>query len=148
SQAENLRSQKLAALAEFAAGAGHEINNPLAVISGQAQYLLGHEADPGRQRALQTIVNQSRRIHQLLLDLMFFARPPRPNTQPVDLPGLVRETVQSLSSLAQERHVRLVYPENGSLIPVQADPGQVRLALASLLKNAIEAAPAEGWAAI
>ena len=31
---------KLAALAEFAAGAGHEINNPLAVISGHAQHLL------------------------------------------------------------------------------------------------------------
>src|SRR5262249_58818530 len=41
---ERLRTQKLQALAEFAAGAGHEINNPLAVISGQAQYLLGHEA--------------------------------------------------------------------------------------------------------
>ena len=40
-----LRDGKLTALAEFAAGAGHEINNPLAVISGQAQYLLGHQAD-------------------------------------------------------------------------------------------------------
>ena len=38
---ERLRGQKLSALAEFAAGAGHEINNPLAVISGQAQFLLG-----------------------------------------------------------------------------------------------------------
>src|SRR5207237_955314 len=37
---ERLRAQKLASLAEFAAGAGHEINNPLAVISGQAQFLL------------------------------------------------------------------------------------------------------------
>ena len=37
---ERLQSSKLSALAEFAAGAGHEINNPLAVISGQAQYVL------------------------------------------------------------------------------------------------------------
>src|SRR5207248_2417965 len=43
-EAERLRTAKLTALAEFAAGAGHEINNPLAVISGQAQYLLGHAA--------------------------------------------------------------------------------------------------------
>ncbi len=40
-----LKAGKLGALAEFAAGAGHEINNPLAVISGQAQYLLAHAAD-------------------------------------------------------------------------------------------------------
>src|SRR6202035_1576801 len=37
---ERLQALKLAALAELAAGAGHEINNPLAVISGQAQYLI------------------------------------------------------------------------------------------------------------
>ena len=50
SETLRLQGQKLATLAEFAAGAGHEINNPLAVISGQAQYLLGHEADPARFR--------------------------------------------------------------------------------------------------
>src|SRR5204862_7940439 len=44
-ETERLHRAKLNALAEFAAGAGHEINNPLAVISGQAQYLLGHERD-------------------------------------------------------------------------------------------------------
>src|SRR5439155_18610594 len=38
--AQELEECKLAAMAEFAAGAGHEINNPLAVISGQAQYLI------------------------------------------------------------------------------------------------------------
>ena len=36
----DLLRAKLEALAEFAAGAGHEINNPLAVISGRAQLLL------------------------------------------------------------------------------------------------------------
>ena len=46
-EAERLRSAKLEALAEFAAGAGHEINNPLAVISGQAQYSPQTIADCG-----------------------------------------------------------------------------------------------------
>src|SRR5262249_42182331 len=83
-EADRLQSQKLTALAEFAAGAGHEINNPLAVISGQAQYLLSHEADPDRQRALQTIINQVQRIHRLLVEVMHFARPPQPNKQATD----------------------------------------------------------------
>ena len=50
-EVERLKTQKLTALAEFAAGAGHEINNPLAVISGQAQYLLNRCAEPGHERA-------------------------------------------------------------------------------------------------
>ena len=61
---------KLEALAEFAAGAAHEINNPLAVISGQAQYLLGHEAETVRQQSLQKIISQVQRIHLVLTELM------------------------------------------------------------------------------
>jgi signal transduction histidine kinase len=93
-EARRLQTQKLSALAEFAAGAGHEINNPLAVISGQAQYLLSHfrlgdrkpiadgaavndSASPSVwEKALQTIIAQTQRIHQVLTDLMQFARPP------------------------------------------------------------------------
>src|SRR5262249_28404740 len=74
---ERLRPSKRSSLAEFAAGAGHEINNPLAVISGQAKSLLSHEPDPTRQEALQKIVAQTKRIHQILSELMLFARPPK-----------------------------------------------------------------------
>ncbi|MCA9048009.1 MAG: hypothetical protein KDA89_04740, partial [Planctomycetaceae bacterium] len=41
-----LRDAKLDSLGEFAAGAGHEINNPVAAISGRAQMLLRDETDP------------------------------------------------------------------------------------------------------
>ena len=52
------RDTKLAALAELAAGAGHEINNPLAVISGNAQRLFRTEPDSDRGEALQAIIRQ------------------------------------------------------------------------------------------
>ncbi len=48
-----LRAVKLDALAEFAAGAGHELNNPLAVIVGRAQLLLGKADDPDMTRSLR-----------------------------------------------------------------------------------------------
>lgn len=188
-EAERLQARKLAALAEFAAGAGHEINNPLAVISGQAQYLLGQlrvrsqgagvrgpesgvdgrpeqtglltpdpcHQTPGWERALKAIVDQAQRIHGILRDLWQFARPPEPTRQAVDLAGLVQEVSASLSEYAAQRRVQLRFdrpvPGNGScgrshLLTVQGDPGQLRTALACLLRNAIEAAPTEGWASI
>ena len=73
-----LRQAKLDALAEFAAGAGHELNNPLAVIVGRAQLLLTNEADPGRLRSLRAIIVQAQRAHRILRDLMFVARVPEP----------------------------------------------------------------------
>jgi signal transduction histidine kinase len=150
---ERLRAQKLRALAEFAAGAGHEINNPLAVISGQAQYLLGHESDLERRKALETIVGQTRRIHQLLRDVMQFARPPAPHRQPLDLARVVEETAVALGEYAAERKVRLrvplpLGPRPEGPLTVLADSAQLRTALTCLLRNAIEAAPADGWAGI
>ncbi len=43
---EALEAEKLEAMAEFAAGAGHEINNPLAVISGRAQLFCARKRTP------------------------------------------------------------------------------------------------------
>jgi signal transduction histidine kinase len=147
-EAERLQARKLAALAEFAAGAGHEINNPLAVISGQAQYLLGHEADHEGQHSLQTIIGQTQRIHQILRDLMQFARPSPPRKEVVNLPGLVREVADSLCALAAERHVRLVCPDPEPTPSLCADPSHLKAAITCLVRNAIEAAPAEGWAGV
>lgn len=147
-ESARLQTSKLGTLAEFAAGAGHEINNPLAVISGQAQYLLGHEAEPGRQKALQTIIGQAQRIHDLLTELMLFARPPRPQKRSLDLGGLVREVTVALSDLAAHRQVRLVCPELEHPITLLADPRQLRTILTCLLRNAVEAAPADGWAGV
>jgi signal transduction histidine kinase len=147
-EADRLQALKLNALAEFAAGAAHEINNPLAVISGQAQYLLGREAEPDRQKALQTINGQAHRIHQLLNELMQFARPPTPRKQAVDLRGLLREVALSLSDLAAQRQIELLCPDPDPTLSLQADMRLLRSALECLLRNAIEAAPPGGWAGI
>src|SRR5207244_554036 len=67
-EAERLHRMKLRSLGKLAAGAGHEINNPLAVISGQSQYLLAKEDDPDKQKSLQAIIRQAERVHQILMD--------------------------------------------------------------------------------
>jgi two-component system NtrC family sensor kinase len=153
SQAARLQAEKLTALAEFAAGAGHEINNPLAVILGQAQYLLGHEAewfapDPeGEARnALQKIIGQTRRIHGLLRDLMQFARPAPPSPAWHDLPELMGEVAVGLAELAEQRQVTLVVEARPDRLPVFLDAGQAKVALTCLLRNAVEAAPPGGRA--
>jgi signal transduction histidine kinase len=112
---------------------------------------------------LQAVVRQSQRIHQTLRDLMQFARPPRPRRQPADLGALVGAVAAELAEFAAERRVRLrwdggpaerngaVHPLTPSPLPpltVHADAAQVRNALTCLLRNAIEAAPADGWAAV
>jgi signal transduction histidine kinase len=141
-----LKARKLTALAEFAAGAGHEINNPLAVISGQAQYLLIGESEPGRQRSLQTIVQQAQRIHQILTDLMHFARPAKPQKRAADVRMLARAAATGLHEVAALKQVQIEVEEPDEACVAECDPRQVQTALACLLRNAIEAALADGWA--
>src|SRR5262249_13520364 len=141
-EAQRLCVQKLAAVAELAAGAGHEINNPLAVISGQAQYLLSQETEPGvfaeaargnRAKALQTIVKQAQRIHQILNELMQFARPSRPHKQLVDVGGVLRDVTAAVADLAKYYQVEIVCSDLAQPLTLHADPGQLRMALLCLL---------------
>ena len=142
-ESESLRLAKLSALAEFAAGAGHEINNPLAVISGQAQYILSHEEDwlasdeeGSSHEALAKIIGQTKRIHGILRELMQFARPPVARYATIDLVALLRD-------IATTHNVAFAPP--GEAVSVRIDAEQVKTALGCLVRNALEAIPAGGW---
>jgi signal transduction histidine kinase len=145
SESERLHKQKLRALVELSAGAGHEINNPLAVISGQCQYLLRREEDPGRRDLLRIVIRQTERIHQILTDLMQFARPATPRRQSNDLKPLIAEAVARQSPPAEAQGVRLEWNEPEQPVFANVDPGMIRTAVAALLRNACDAAGQDGW---
>jgi signal transduction histidine kinase len=139
------RDARLAALAELAAGAGHEINNPLAVISGNAQRLLRTEPEPDRGESLLAIIRQSQRIAGIVRDLMQFARPPRPRTQRVCAGELVTAVRDELSPFAAEKRVAFEVAGVSPVAFVRCDPAQLRQALAAVARNGIEAAGPDGW---
>ncbi len=139
---EALQAQKLESMAELAAGAGHEINNPLAVISGRAQLLLAGETDPERQHDLAVIHAQARRVHEMIADLMLFARPPLPHPTPVDLIELAKQVVREVgkSRLSQPTtRIRIRFAAEEPRLEVLADAAQLGVALRALLQNAVEA---------
>jgi signal transduction histidine kinase len=138
-----LEEEKLAALAEFAAAAGHEINNPLAVISGRAQLFLRDEPDPERRRDLAVVRGQALRIHEMIADLMLFARPPAPEFEQVDLGPVVDCLLRELAPDARQRRVALASAVEPGLV-VRADPVQVMVALRALGDNALAAIGHDG----
>ncbi len=104
---QRLEQLKLEALADFAAGAGHEMNNPLAVIAGRAQLLLGDETDPERRAALALIWAQARRVHEMIADAMLFARPPAPQFEQIEWGSLLRRVLREAAAELPERAVVL-----------------------------------------
>jgi hypothetical protein len=135
---ETLEAEKLESLAEWAAGAGHEINNPLAVITGRAQLLARDEPDPQRRRELAVIRAQAQRVHEMIADLMLFARPPEPDFKPCPLASLLEQLVRELQPRADERRVQVLLDPPAAL-EVAADPVQLAVAIRAVCDNALEA---------
>lgn len=134
-----LETEKLEALKGFAYGASHEINNPLANISTRAQTLLREETDPERRRKLAVINSQAFRAHELIADLMLFAKPPALSLAPVDLVGLTDQVVSELAAEAAAQRTTLVRLPQASPVIVSADRGHLAAALRALCMNSLEA---------
>ncbi len=137
-----LRDAKLDALAEFAAGAGHELNNPLAVIVGRAQLLMGRSDDPDVTRSLRAILTQAQRAHRILRDLMYVGRAstrvmPR-FCQPDEI---VRSCLRDAKDEADARDVRLVMDASEVPRRVWTDADALRQVADSLVRNALESSP-------
>jgi len=133
-----LRNMKLEAMAEFAAGAGHEINNPVATIAGRSALLLKGESDPGRRRALETIGGQAYRIRDMIGDAMTFARPPEMHAAEISPDTLIMDVLSSFAELADSQGTSIEVDLEERL-QIRADPEQFRVVVASLVRNSLEA---------
>jgi signal transduction histidine kinase len=137
--ARELQTAKLDSLKELAYGASHEINNPLANISARAQALLDGEGDPQRRRTLASIHAQALRAHEMIGDMMLFARPPKPKLAKVELVELVSRVIAELAPWAEDQGTQLLVHACGGEIAVEADATQLAVALRALCVNALEA---------
>jgi signal transduction histidine kinase len=137
--AEALEREKLEAMAEFAAGAGHEINNPLTVIAGRAQLLLQGETDPERRHALALMNAQAMRVYEMIADMMLFARPPQPNLERFDAVKWIDALVADLQPQAARQETVLTRIGRREPCEIEADRTQLTVAVRALAQNAFEA---------
>jgi two-component system sensor histidine kinase PilS (NtrC family) len=138
------RTDRLAALGEMAAGLAHEIRNPLASISGAAQFLeearlVSNEGE----RLLQIITRESRRLNDLTKTFLLYAKPEGRRSEKISL----RTEMEYVLSLLRQRKkfpqatVETHIPKD---LELQVDPDQFRQTVLNLLLNAYQALPPEG----
>ncbi len=131
---------------DFVAGVSHELRTPLTQIRMFAEtLLLGRvRSDEERRRALTIIDQESRRLAQLVENVLQFSRGERGTLRlrrrSVDVSALVRETVESFRPIAAARAVAL----RTTLAPavVEGDSDAISQIVLNLLDNAVKYGPA------
>lgn len=136
---EAVERAKITAVYNLAYGLSHEFNNPLANISSRAQALLADEKDPERRKKLAAIVAQAFRAHEMIADLMLFAKPPQIVKQATDLGLVVREAVQALAAMANSQQTEIAVQPTSDPPTAAVDATALCEALQAVIKNGLEA---------
>jgi len=139
-----LKHQSLARLGEMAAGAAHEMNNPLAVISGRSQLLtMSLPSASKEQRAAQTIFEAAHQLSDLISALRMFAEPPEPEPQAASLPTLLHKAIRKAQGKRNKQAEGFIIELAASdeLPAMWLDRRQIQRAVLELLENAIQAEP-------
>lgn len=139
-----LRQESMARLGEMASGAAHEMNNPLAVISGRSQLLaMSLDSASKEQQAAQLIFQEAHRLSDLITGLHMFADPPTADCKPVDLLALLDEVVRKvkLSRSKRERGAEVSLSIKHELPVVNCDAPLIGRAITELIVNALQSNP-------
>ncbi|MBE0536106.1 MAG: HDOD domain-containing protein [Phycisphaerae bacterium] len=131
-------AQSLAGIAEMAAGAAHELNNPLSLISGRAQLLYDTETDESKKGMLKQIQSRTAEITQIVTDLMSFARPRTPEPQMVTILEVVNEAIGVICTQRGLAQIETTLEDIEGLGDVYVDREQVVTAIVNVLSNSLD----------
>jgi signal transduction histidine kinase len=135
------QQERLAALGRVAAGVAHEVRNPLASIKLRLDLTTAAHALPdSAKKSIAAASDEIARLDRLVSDLLLVAGNKIGPRRALDVAELVRTRAEALAPWAATRHVKLRAVGQGR---ADADPESVARALDNLMRNAVEASPAD-----
>lgn len=139
-QAQLVQTEKLVSLGQLAAGAAHEINNPLAAILGFSDLLADDETLPQKARATASkIREQARRTKTLVGNLLSFARQVPPERTLLDINTVVSNAVQLRALDMRSPSTRIEMQLESVLPGARGDGNQLMQVFFNLINNALDA---------
>jgi GAF domain-containing protein/anti-sigma regulatory factor (Ser/Thr protein kinase) len=149
-QEELLRTEKLRALGQLAAGIAHDLNNVLAAVLGQIELLKIRAPYPEIREALGILETAAADGAGVVRRIQDFARQrPATDLTPCRLARIVDEVVEITRPRwkddAERRGLRIqIHTAVDGLPDILGNPADIREALTNLIINAVEAMPAGG----
>src|SRR4051812_15358201 len=150
---ELVRSERLASVGYLAAGVAHEINNPIGIIAGYAEYALAElkqrvgnrVPDPGEiEKTLQIICEEAFRCKEITSKLLSLAKPGDAARKPVNLADVAAGVVSMVGGVKPFRDRRLsvrAEAQDKAKLVVMAVEAEMKQVILNLALNALEAVP-------
>jgi len=136
---EILQSEKLAVLGHMSAGMAHEIRNPLNSISLFAQVLKGVVDEQDRQVHCDKILNEVKRVDDILVRLLDISKTPSAVLESVDLKQVASEVLEQFSDQFTSRNLNVSFSCGSDAYLIRAQPDDIQQVFSNLIANALQA---------
>lgn len=133
--------QNLESLGEMSAGIAHEFKNSLSALHSYAQLFQRIETDERGKMAADQLLLEVRNLSEMTTAFLDFARPKQLELDGVSIDALLSECVAEVNPYFRENSVQVLV--SGRCGIAQADERLVKQTIINLLRNAVEAIPAD-----
>ncbi len=134
-----LRTEKIASIAELAAGVAHEINTPLSVVINYVDLLKQRLTDGSSLKRLSLIENELNMISEIIGSLLSFTKIKQLPMKKVNIDSIINEVVLLIQHKIMGKNIHLVYAANPVDVYVLGEENRLKQVFINLLKNSIEA---------
>jgi two-component system NtrC family sensor kinase len=139
-QKELAQAERLAAIGVLASGVAHEINNPLAIIRGNAELLeMSPHLDESGQSEVETIIKQVGRVERIVSNLLTFARTKKKNLRTVQVEELLDSILDQIGHQIPLERYRIERNYRAAVERIEGDEDQLRQVFTNLIINGLQA---------
>jgi signal transduction histidine kinase len=138
-QEQLIEQERLAAIGEFAAMIVHEIRNPLTTISMGLHYLAKICVSAGDKERLHLILDESRRLQELLCEILLYSKPQVLQLEKFELNAWLEYLRAGLLTMPEAIDRELECLPSSFPVTITADKDKLKQILINTTRNAFEA---------
>ena len=143
-----MQTDRLSVIGQLAAGAAHEIRNPLTSIKSAIQYIQGDIIDPKKQKIINSTLSEVNRINDILTGLLSFSRQNNPVMREFNLIIMFDSILQFIRNTQIKKQIKFITKYDESQLSIVADQDQLKQVILNIVLNAIDAIQEEGLISI
>jgi two-component system sensor histidine kinase AtoS len=137
------QTEKLAVVGELAAGAAHEIRNPLAVIDGFLSLMNQALAEEQKERFhIPLLLKELARINSIIEEMLMLTKPSAPNMKPTSFNEIIDDILPLIEHTAGNEQVEFDIQLDANTLFMDSE--QMKQVLHNLIRNSIEAMDGKG----